>query len=95
MTSCHLILSNGYVTAYLAKLHVVYNLLQVEELKAKSHSAYDYSNEIDHLQNRAVQYWREACDILDRYQRYGCQKFQKFLETCCDHSYNKYIENSC
>ena len=48
-------------------------LSQVEELKAKSHSAYDYSNEIDHLHNRAVQYWREACDILEKFQRYRYQ----------------------
>ena len=78
MTSCHLILSDEYGNNYRIKLHVVYNLLQVEELKAKSHSAYDYCNEIDHLQNRAVQYWREACDILDRYQRYECQNFKSF-----------------
>ena len=84
--------SDRYGNNYLAKLRVLH-MPQVEELKAKSHSAYDYSNEIDHLQNRAVQYWREACDILEKFQRYGFQ-MSKFPETCCKHSCDGY-KNSC
>ncbi len=41
-----------------------------EELKARAHSSYDFTNEIEHLHNRAVQYWKEATEMLDRMKRY-------------------------
>ncbi len=41
-----------------------------EELKARAHTSYDFSNEIEHLHNRAVQYWKEATDMLDRMKRF-------------------------
>ncbi len=45
------------------------NASQVDELKSKGLRENELTEEAGHLQNRAVQFWKEATDVLERNKR--------------------------